>query len=130
MPINMMSMVVGFTMATNRGVPRQEALTFGAVSSFLPTTPISLIVIDKLAENRAAELAPAPSPPKVKVISVVGALPGEAASTLREASLTPEFKFAADLVVIDQSPKPTAEGDEGVDAGATVTLSVDRGTIA
>jgi len=122
MPINMISMLVGFTVAELNGVSRPDAVTFGAVSSFLPPTPISLIVIDQMAKRRAAELAPPATPQTVKVIDVVNQAPNEAAVHLRDTGLTPEFKFQSDVVVVNQSPPA---GNE-VDAGSTVTLEVDH----
>lgn len=128
MPINTKSMIVGFALAKNEGLPQDEAVKLGVVSAYLPPTPVSLVTIGVLAKRRAEDIAPSePSrvtPNVVPVPNVIGAVPLDAVKTLSEKNLEPQFSFASGLVVADQDPKETPEGSQGVPEGTTVNLTV------
>jgi PASTA domain len=128
MPINTKSMIVGFALAKNEGLPQDEAMKLGVASGFLPPTPVSLVTISVLAKRRAEEIAPSePSrvtSTTVSVPDVVGATPPAAADTLEKVNLVPQLAFDPGLRVTGQDPKATPEGGEGVPEGTAVKLTV------
>src|SRR5207253_1422173 len=131
--MNTTSMVAGFALAERHDLQHDDAVRFGIIASFMPSSPVSLLVIDMMAAREAETLAAAknttiqPQPVAVEVPDVITRPPQTAeaaAQVIQTAGLVPEVvvndAVVSDALVVTAQKPP---GGTEVDRGSVVSLT-------